>query len=60
VVKILKRKDKVLYVCKECGFVYEERMWAEKCEDFCGKYHSCSLEITSHAVKQNEDTEKPI
>jgi predicted ATP-dependent serine protease len=50
-VKIVKRKDKTLYVCEECGFTYEEKMWAEKCEDFCSKHSSCSLEITSHAAK---------
>jgi hypothetical protein len=50
-VKEVKGLDRTLYVCEVCGLNYEERMWAEKCEDFCARHHACSLEITSHAVK---------
>jgi len=42
---------RVLFICEECGLAYEDRSWAEKCEDFCSKYHACSIEITRHAVK---------
>lgn len=52
-VRKLKRENKVLYMCEECGLVYEERIWAEKCEEFCKKHHACSLEITKHAVSTN-------
>jgi len=50
-VRTVKKRGKTFYACGACGFTYEEKMWAEKCEDFCTKHHSCSLEITSHAVK---------
>jgi predicted ATP-dependent serine protease len=39
---------KQMYICKECGFGYEEKSWAEKCEQWCKEHHSCNLEITSH------------
>jgi len=39
-----------LYICEVCGFIHRERMWAEKCQDFCTKHNACSLEITSHVV----------
>jgi predicted ATP-dependent serine protease len=52
-VKEIKKNDENLYVCEECGLVYKERRWAEQCEEFCSKYHSCSLEITRHAVQMN-------
>jgi len=52
-VKEIKRDDETLYVCEECWLVYRERRWAEQCEEFCSKYHSCSLEITKHAVQMN-------
>jgi len=42
---------RVLFICKECGLAYEDESWAKKCEDFCSKYHACSIEITRHAVK---------
>lgn len=50
-VREMKKKGKSYYTCEVCGFTYEERAWAEKCEDFCTKHHACSLEITSHAVQ---------
>jgi hypothetical protein len=52
-VKEIKRDSESLYVCEVCGFKYGERRWAEECEEFCSKHHSCSLEIIKHAV-QNE------
>ncbi len=44
------RKGKTLYLCEQCGFAYRERSWAEKCEAWCAKHKSCSIEITKHAV----------
>jgi len=52
-VKEIKRDNETLYVCEVCGFKYRERRWAEECEGFCSKHHSCSLGIIRHAV-QNE------
>jgi len=49
-VKKVEGNDGTLYVCEVCGLKYGERRWAEKCEEFCSKYHSCSLEIIKHTV----------
>ncbi|MCL7393339.1 MAG: hypothetical protein LZ169_00700 [Thaumarchaeota archaeon] len=50
---------RILYFCEACGLAYEERIWAEKCEDFCSKHNACSLQITRHAVNVDlEDLEK--
>ena len=49
-VKEEKKGDKTLYTCEECGFYYETEDWAQKCEAFCKKNRSCSMEITKHAV----------
>ena len=46
------KKIKEYYQCNECGFAYEEKKWAEKCEAWCGEHNSCNLEIISHAVSQ--------
>jgi len=40
---------KDLYQCEECGFHYEDREWAEKCEAWCREHKSCHIEITAHA-----------
>lgn len=48
------KKAETFYVCEACGFAYKEKVWAEKCEEFCTKHHSCSLEITRHAVQMNQ------
>jgi hypothetical protein len=42
-----------VYVCEGCGFAYEEKRWAERCEEYCAKHNACSLEIISHAVKDS-------
>jgi len=41
-----------IYICEACGFGYKEKKLAQKCEDFCKKNNSCSLEITKYAVKK--------
>ena len=41
--------NKELYQCEECGFHYENREWAEKCEAWCREHKSCNIEITAHA-----------
>ena len=38
------------YKCESCGFNYKTKELADKCEAYCNKYHSCSLEITKNAV----------
>ncbi|MBI2550097.1 hypothetical protein HYV83_02850 [Candidatus Woesearchaeota archaeon] len=43
-------KGKSFFVCGECGFAYGTENLAHECEDWCRKHHSCSLEITKHAV----------
>lgn len=44
-------KGKNVFKCMKCGWMYEDRKWAEKCEEYCKKYHACSLEIAKHAIK---------
>ncbi len=53
-VKKVKRKGEVLYVCEVCGLAYEEKKWAEKCQEWCQEHESCNLEIIEHAVPLNE------
>ncbi|MBS7617515.1 hypothetical protein KEJ25_02765 [Candidatus Bathyarchaeota archaeon] len=50
-VKEERRENETFYICEECGLAYKERSWAERCEEFCSKYRSCSLEITKHAIQ---------
>jgi len=47
-VKEVRRGSTTYYVCEACGFGYREREWAEKCQAWCEKYHSCNLEIMQH------------
>jgi len=50
-VKKIDHKGKKYYQCNICRFYYKTKDFAQKCEYFCKKYKSCSLEITKHAVK---------
>jgi len=44
------------YICRECGFEYKDKSWAEKCEKWCKEHNSCNLEIISHGKPpQNPD-----
>ena len=52
-------KNKKLYQCEECGFHYESREWAEKCEAWCREHKSCNIEITAHA-EENKRPESEI
>jgi glycosyltransferase involved in cell wall biosynthesis len=38
------------FTCKQCGFIYKQKEWAIKCEQWCTKHNSCNLEITRHAT----------
>ena len=51
IVKEVKIKNITYYQCEICKFYYKTKELAEKCEEFCEKYKSCSLEITKHAVQ---------
>jgi len=42
-----------LFKCPECGLKYQEKDWAEKCEQWCQGHKSCNLEIAKHAVKES-------
>lgn len=46
------KKTVGLYRCPECGLIFTEKEWAEKCEAWDKKYHGCSLEIARHAVNK--------
>ncbi len=57
-VKIIQQQNKELHQCEECGFKYEDKEWAEKCEAWCREHKSCNIEITAHAIPQDEEREK--
>jgi hypothetical protein len=48
--KIIQKDNKELHQCEECGFRYEDKEWAEKCEAWCKEHQSCNIEITAHAI----------
>jgi len=50
-VKKVIKKGNTYFECEACSFLYKEKKWADKCEAYCNNHHSCSLEITRHAVK---------
>ena len=47
-------KNQKLYQCPECGFHYENRERAEKCEAWCREHKSCNIEITAHAEENKQ------
>ncbi|HKZ94791.1 MAG TPA: hypothetical protein VJ249_09475 [Candidatus Bathyarchaeia archaeon] len=49
-VKERKVDSKTIYLCEECGLGYSDRETAVKCEEWCRKTGTCSVEITKKAV----------
>ena len=52
--KLVKQDDKELYQCEECGFHYENEVWAEKCEAWCKEHKSCNIKITAQALENRK------
>jgi len=50
-VKAIRKNKEKYYVCEECKLKYKDKIWAEKCEDWCKKNHSCNIKITKHRIK---------
>ncbi|KKU85335.1 MAG: hypothetical protein UY15_C0035G0010 [Parcubacteria group bacterium GW2011_GWA2_47_9] len=44
-------KEKKYYQCGVCGFEYDDKKWAERCEEWCEEKGACSVAITAHAVR---------
>lgn len=57
-IKISKQNGKKLYQCRECGFHYEDRAQAEKCEAWCKDHKSCNIEITASAIENKPNNNK--
>lgn len=57
--KIIQKEGKELYQCEECGFHYEDKKQAEKCQVWCKEHHSCNIEIIASAIenKSRKDTQ---
>jgi hypothetical protein len=43
-------QDQTLFLCDVCGFGYLDVETARKCENWCRKTGTCSIEITDKAV----------
>ena len=41
---------KTLYLCDLCGLGYSDKETAKRCEEWCRKTGTCSIEITRKAV----------
>jgi len=54
-VKTITEENNILYQCEECKLHYKEKEWAEKCEVWCRKNHSCNLEITQHSQEDQHE-----
>ena len=39
------------YICDVCEISFEDKKWADKCENWCNTQHSCNAEIINHAIK---------
>ncbi|MEM3383539.1 MAG: hypothetical protein QW698_05805 [Nitrososphaerales archaeon] len=49
-VRVKKLSDKIVYLCGICGLGYSDQETAKKCEEWCKKTGTCSIEITKKAI----------
>ncbi|MDO8537612.1 MAG: hypothetical protein Q7S21_01885 [archaeon] len=49
--KMAKKTEK-FFECNECGMKFKEKTWAQKCENWCKKHHTCHIEIIKHAIEE--------
>ena len=54
-VKEMEVNKRALYVCEACGFAYEQKEWAQKCQEWCEEHNSCNLDIIKHGVPLEAD-----
>ncbi len=48
----VEKDGKTYYVCGVCNSAYEEKEWADKCQEWCDSHNgTCSLEIIQHSVQ---------
>jgi hypothetical protein len=45
------KESKKVFICSECGYEYEEKEWAIKCQNWCKENKSCNLNIIKHGKK---------
>ena len=43
-------KTKDGFICDDCKLAYKEKMWAQKCEEWCLAHRTCNIAITNHAI----------
>ncbi len=51
----LLKNSKKFYICDACGFAYEQKEQAQKCQRWCEEHNSCNLELTKYAVPLETD-----
>ena len=54
-VQVIQKSNKKLYQCDECGFHYQDKEIAEKCEAWCKEHKSCNIEIIAHAEENKPE-----
>lgn len=54
-----KKENIQLHECPECHLNYKEKEWMNKCEAWCKEHlNSCNLEITAHAIENENKKQK--
>jgi hypothetical protein len=53
VVKKIDLKSKKVFQCEECKLYYDDKLWAQKCEEWCKNHHTCNIEISKHRIREN-------
>jgi len=51
-VKLMEAGNGQVFECAECGLRYRDQRIAQRCEDWCKRFDSCNLEITSNSIER--------
>ena len=39
------------HTCEDCHLHYEDKSWADRCEDWCTRNGTCNLDITRNSLE---------
>ena len=47
-------EGEIVFKCEKCGWLYRDKIIANKCEKWCKKNRSCNLDFQKYAIKLNK------
>ncbi|WP_171970476.1 hypothetical protein [Cuniculiplasma divulgatum] len=50
----MKEQQADTFKCEICGLHYNDKIDAQKCQEWCSKHNSCDLEVTARSIEASK------